>query len=263
MYRRLSALLLAILAFTGLAASASHSAATAIESNSPAVAAFSVTLTASATSVEVGTSVTLTATSDRPMDNSGYLIEIRRDGSDYSPLQQCGNGSICTVPIFYTTPQSHLFDAVIVAADTGAHAAFSNTITVKWSSPFTLTLTPSATSVPVGTEVTLTARSTQDVGQYEIQIVQDNYTILTHCHGTICAIPVTSTAPNIHGYRARIALPNGSEVQASSSNVLITWTTTLHVTLTPNATSVPVGTSVALTATSDQDLTATPYKVRI
>ncbi|MGI8552913.1 MAG: hypothetical protein ACR2PL_19315 [Dehalococcoidia bacterium] len=266
MLRRMSLPLLVLLTFAGVATIAPRIARAAVVSEPGAAAlpatAYSISISAGAISVPVGTSVTLTATSNQSV-GSGYEIQV---AEQYNvPLQQCGTGASCSATVSFNVPGSHTYLAKIVSTTDSSVQATSQPVTVTWTTPFTVQIAANATSVQVGTPVTLTATSNIDVGNsgYTLQITQYGQTIKECTSGTTCTTTVSKNAPTSEGYYARIALPDGSQVQASSSSLTVTWTSPFTITLAASAATVSEGTPVTLTATSNLDVSSGGYAIQI
>ena len=113
------------------------------------------------------------------------------------------------------------------ATDTG-HSAITGSQTVTVSAPpWSVTLGVSATSVTVGTTVTLTAQANQDVGptSYYIVILDSHNAVVTFCgSGTTCVTSVTSTAAGPQTYHAVIGASDGTSPLATSATRTVTWT---------------------------------------
>jgi hypothetical protein len=104
---------------------------------------------------------------------------------------------------------------------------------VLCSAGFTVGLSASNTTPAVGASVTLIATANQDVGPtpYYILIFDGAAIIRTCASGTICSVGVSSSTATTKTYVAKIALSDGSSVQATSSSVTVTWSS--HVGATP------------------------------
>ena len=94
--------------------------------------------------------------------------------------------------------------------------------------PWSVTLGVSATSVTVGTAVTLTATASEDVGPtyYYIVILDSHNAVVTYCgDGTTCVTSpgVTSTAAGSKTYHAVVGTENGTSPVATSATRTVTW----------------------------------------
>ncbi len=106
-------------------------------------------------------------------------------------------------------------------------------------------LTASASSVPVNTNVTLTASASTDVGPtpYYILIVDEAGNIVTSCSsGATCSTTVTSAVAATHQYTAYLSGSASSNSAAARSNtVSVSWTSG-SPTATPTKPSLPTAT---------------------
>lgn len=93
---------------------------------------------------------------------------------------------------------------------------------LAWS----VTLAPSATQVPVGQSVTLTATTNQQLGPtpYWLLIENGSGSVLASCgSGTTCSATETEVTASTQTYTALVADYGGSNVQATSAPVSVTW----------------------------------------
>jgi len=105
--------------------------------------------------------------------------------------------------------------------------------------------TASASSVPVNTNVTLTANTSTDVGPtpYYILIVDETGAILTSCSsGTSCTATVTSSTAATHRYTAYLSgSATSNSNNAHSGTVAVSWTSA-SATATPTKPALPTAT---------------------
>lgn len=140
-------------------------------------------------------------------------------------------------------------------------------IAVRPMSPWTVSLSASVTATWPTFYSTLTATSSQDVGPtpYFIYIVNaDTGATVASCgRGTTCAVSLTYPTPSYYGFYAIIATSSaGANEQAISSQVLVNWQGIL-LTLAANLNTLPVGNSSTLTATSNTDISTSPFYIQI
>lgn len=144
-----------------------------------------------------------------------------------------GNGSITI-----TGPSGGLSGGGGTTGSVGAPSTSGSTGSFgSWA----VTLTPSASQAQVGQSVTLTATANQDVGPtpYWIIVEASGGTILNECgSGTTCTTTEAETAAATDTLRAYVADYSGSNIQAQSQPVSVTWTapapTVSAPVLTPN-----------------------------
>jgi hypothetical protein len=122
----------------------------------------------------------------------------------------------------------------------GAAGAVAATSLVGLAAPaqadvYNVSLSASATSVPVGSTVTLTAYTSTDVGPtpYYIEIFDQSALptpkLLVSCgSGTSCSVSVSQNAPGSHTYIAFVSSSSSSypppNIQSTSNTVTVTWT---------------------------------------
>ncbi len=233
----------------------------------PAPGPTSIRLSASSTDVLVGTSVTLTAITDQDLGPSGSSVIIF-EGS--TQLTSCRSGTQCTASVSSTTAGRRDFFARLIFS--GGSFFPSSTVSVTWNAAsFTVSLSTSSTSTSVGTSVTLTATANQDVGSTPFFIrILDGTTEIASCgSGTRCVQSVTSSISTTRTFVAKVARNDGSDVQATSSNLSVTWSaptatsSSFTITFSASATIVTVGTTVTLTATTNQSVGPTQFFIQI
>lgn len=131
---------------------------------------------------------------------------------------------------------------------------------------WTVSLTTSATDVWPTTPATLTATANQDVGPtpYYIRILdRTSATQVARCGvGTTCSVSVTQPTPGVHWYQAEINTFDNSSLQALSNWQSVNWIQP-YVQLQGAGTTIPVGSTRTLTATSSHDVGPSPYWLQI
>jgi hypothetical protein len=135
------------------------------------------------------------------------------------------------------------------------------------ATPWSVSLTASSLDLWPRQYSTLTATASRDVGPtpYYIRIVDltTHATLATCGFGTTCSVPVTQPARGLHYYEARITTWDGSSTQAASRWVLVSWKYYASLTLTTTASTLPVGRTTTLTATSSDDVGPSPFWIEI
>ncbi|MGZ6265972.1 MAG: hypothetical protein ACXWN4_03600, partial [Candidatus Limnocylindrales bacterium] len=94
--------------------------------------------------------------------------------------------------------------------------------------PWSVTIQATATSLAVGAPVTITATTNHDIAltNYDTFILREDGTGWECYEGTTCFVNDTVSAPRSRTYHAVVAEPGGSNIQAESSTVGVTWTGT-------------------------------------
>jgi hypothetical protein len=136
----------------------------------------------------------------------------------------------------------------------------------------TVTLSPSPQFLWPNQFSVLTATASQDVGHtpYYIRIYDltaGAYVGDSCPSGTTCQASVTQPVPTFHNYEALISdnsasFPPGN-VQSTSAVVPVVWEALATVSLSANPTTLPVGASSTLTATTTSDIGPTPFYTEI
>jgi hypothetical protein len=120
---------------------------------------------------------------------------------------------------------SHTYQAVITGPGGTGALASSTPVSVTWV-PSTVTLRASTTSATSGEPVMLTAHANENVGRTPWVIIITDLTtgaIVGFCgDGSKCSTWVSHTS-GTHTYRAVVAAANGTNVQATSVTVTVTW----------------------------------------
>ena len=132
--------------------------------------------------------------------------------------------------------------------------------------PWSVTLEASATKVPAGTSVTLTAGTNQDVGLTPIYLVilaGDNSAKASCKSGTTCTATVTSSVAGSQTYTAVVGTSTGASPQATSGPVTVTWTgpaVALALSGFPSPAVAGVSHNITVTAKDAHNNTATDYR---
>jgi hypothetical protein len=224
----------------------------------PELSAPRLDLTAINTFVSPGEKATLTATANASVTGTGSAIEIF-DRTSHTLAGSCPQASQCIVA-YAATSGVHNFAAFITRQGTqpadGANPA-SNQVSVTWSG---ITLAASETVVAPGKPVTFTATSTFDVSKAGRTIaIYDNTAKrrLTYCsRGTTCSTSLTLASGGVHEIAGQVS----GQPQATSPGITTTW---LGASLSGKTTHPQAGGIVHLTATSNTDLTNTPWSLGI
>jgi hypothetical protein len=132
-------------------------------------------------------------------------------------------------------------DTVTVAGD--------RIINVQMLWPWSTAIYESATSVTVGTSVTLTASVNQDVGltPYYTSILAGGGVFTSCSSGIACITSVTSSIPASVTYHAVVGRSNGTWPVSTSDTVTVTWTPH-HIVVSPATATIAAGASQAYTA---------------
>ncbi len=209
----------------------------------------SISLLASPSSVPADGSSTSTITATTSNTASGKVITFISNLGTLS-LSSCttGTSGSCTVTIKSS--------AVGTATVTGSASGYtSGSATVAFTSPgWSITLSASPTSLPVGSSTTLTATANQDVDPTDYYIlIYEGSTVIRSCDtGTSCSVTVTKSTAGTYSYTAEVASYDGSNVQATSNIVSVSWTGSFDFSLSVDPTSgtVTQGSSTIATVTA-------------
>ncbi len=211
------------------------------------------TLTVSATSVPAGSQVTVTLTNG-PGNTYDWLAFAPTGAANTSYLQSIYVGAGVTTRTWTVTAPSTggTYEFRLFLNNGYTRAATSPTVTVTASAPPTLTV--SATSVPAGSQVTVTLTNgpgnTYDWLAFAATGAPDN-SFLQHVFvgAGVTTRTWTVTAPSTGGtYEFRFYPNNGYTRTATSPPVTVTPPP--PPTLTVSATSVPAGSQVTVTLTN-------------
>ena len=167
-----------------------------------------------------------------PLEPSANLPAVQAAAADAAPAA----GQV-------TTTQEPADCAPTTSAGKPCDPVGPTSETVSPNVAWTVTLSvASATAVPVGTNVTLTATANQDVGSsaFHIVLLNGSTVVGTPCGtGTTCTWTVTSPTATSVSYKAVIAHVDGSGIQATSSIIIVTWMATISGTVR-NTSFVPL-----------------------
>jgi hypothetical protein len=225
----------------------------------PARPADRIDLAASDTFVQSGQKTVLTATASTSITGTNSAIQIF-DQTTHSLVGACSQSSQCIVAYAAASGQ-HTFGAFITRP--GAQLPIdssnpaSNQVSLTWLG---VKIAASQTLVAPGKPVTFTATSTFDVAKAgRVLVIYDNTTKqqLTYCsRGTTCTTSLTKTVGGMHEIVGWVP----GQPPAVSTGVTATW---LGASLSANTTSPRTGGTVHLIATSNADLTNTPWSLGI
>jgi hypothetical protein len=219
---------LALLLTTALLALSGQSAAAA----APAPATVLITLTASRTVLPLGAASKLTVTTS-PVLHTGILEIFEPQTGAW--LNSCFPDVACSINVTRSTPAVVVYQAFWTSQDNHDINQInilgsSNQVRVAWG---TVSLgAPSASPVPVGTDVTLTATTSFDVGPtpdfIKLFDVTANAYVTPKCpFGTTCTWHVSQAAAGTHLYIALVApvtdgIPPVFDIRSSSQSAQ--WT---------------------------------------
>ena len=231
----------------------------------PAAAVKNMSLSSSSVAMPSGQDVLLTAVAPQTVSGSGLAIEIF-DRTTGALAGACSQGSRCAVA--YSAPTGvHTFAAYLTAPTTSLpddSVPVSNSVTVGWIG---LTLKAVNPAVGPGKTVTLTATSTIPVEKvgYVLEIFDlSTMNLVTYCRqGTNCSFALTQAASGGRSLVAAVGRPttqfSNPDIWAVSDHLAVTW---LSVNLGGGST-YQVGGTVYLYATTNADLTNTPWSIGI
>lgn len=183
-----------------------------------------VSISSSNSYAPIGGSVTLTASSDIDVGPTPYWLDIV-DSTTGKVIANCGAGITCSASVSEVLAGTHNFYAEVSGYDGASPIEkVSSTIAVTW---YDLYFSASATYVPVGTSVTLTATTNINVGPtpYYI-IIKDSttgYTLNTCGTGYSCSYSYTAGSPTTQSFYAEITGYNQNPVYLTTYPVAVTW----------------------------------------
>jgi glycoside hydrolase-like protein len=218
-----------------------------------------LSLTTSADTLQTGGQALLTATASSSVTDTTLAIEIY-DLTSGTLIGACGQGSTCSIA-YSATSGTHDFAAYLtpptVAVPDGSVAVASNHAHIGWLDSG---IVSSSQFVGQGQAVTLTATSSVDVqgsGRWlEIYDLTAGARITYCSRGTTCTTTLRETSGGIHKIVGYI---NG-QPEAVSDPIYVTW---LDVSLSATSIGPKTGGTIYLKATTNTDLTNTPYVVGI
>jgi hypothetical protein len=222
----------------------------------------SVSLASSATSVTQPTTITLTATAS---DNVGVT---RVDFYDGTTLLSSDTTAPYTASVALGSTQNGTHSYTAKAYDAANNSATSAAVTVTVNvqtadtTPPTVSLSSSATSVTSATTISLTATATDNVGVTKVEFYEGT-TLLGSATAAPYTLPISYTSTNngTHTYSAKAY--DAANNSATSGNVTVTVqiqgadTTPPTVSLASNVTSVTAPASITLTATASDNVGVT------
>ncbi|MBV9280385.1 MAG: discoidin domain-containing protein, partial [Chloroflexi bacterium] len=213
--------------------------------------------------VAAGQAATVTATANYDLP-PGYTIHL---GEDDGATFSCAV-TPCVWHPTESNPGTHTITAAVLDPS-GARVDVSGSVSaqVTWQSSWTgtISLAVDQTSVPVGATVNLTATVSASVSGtgYEIVISdRQGHTIPTPCtSGTTCTWPVYATSAGQISFVAWVQDSSGTVV-ATSNQLTVSWVA-IQVSIAADHTTVPVNTTVNITATSTVNVSGTGYSIVI
>jgi hypothetical protein len=228
--------------------------------------AWSLTLTASPSTLWPTQYTTLTAVTNQDVGPTPYYISIYED-SYGNPIVVCASGTTCSISVTQPTPTFMPYFAVV----SGLPGVYPPPNEVAWSGTqvtwtgVSLTLSTSATTLPVNGVVTLGATTSQDIGPspFYIEILDTtSQTVLASCgFGTRCGTTVSQAAATTHRYLAAVASYSGAlpppNLQTLSMPAWVAWTSSDW------QVSLVAGPNDTATATANHDVGPTPYYIEI
>jgi len=218
-----------------------------------------LSLATSVDTLSTGKAAVLTATANATVSGSDLAIEIF-DLTSSTLVAACGRGSECSVS-YAAMSGLHQFAAFVTrptaALPDRSVALPSNHVSVSWLASG---IAASGTVVGQGQPVTVTVTSSVDVrtsGRWlEIYDLTSGSRVTYCSRGTSCATQLKQTTGGTHEL---VGYVNGSP-EAVSAPIYVTW---LAVTLSATSIGPKTGGTVYLKATTNADLTTTPWVVAI
>lgn len=209
----------------------------------------------------------LTATASADVGPTPFFIRIREVAGG-ALLVSCGTGVTCATSVTQPTDISVAYVASIEDF-AGNVQASSPVAVVNWFAA-SLSLAPSATTVPVGGSVSLLATTSRDIGPspFFTEIFDaTTATLLAICPtGTSCSASVSQAAATTHTFRAFLSPASSTfpppGAQRTTPLYFVTWASSgLSVSLS-NPRFVSTFTQ-SVTATANIDVGPTPYWIEI
>jgi hypothetical protein len=226
---------------------------------------WSVSLAASSVELWPRQYSTLTATASRDVGPTPYYIRIV-DLTTHATLATCGTGTTCSVPVTQPARALHYYEALITMWDGSSTQTLSRWVLISWKYYAALSLTATASTLPVGSTTTLTATSSDDVGPspFWIEIFDvDTATRLSACGwGKTCSASVTQQVATTHKFIAYVSdwsatSPPAGVIETSDPS-WVTWNNSrwsVSLAATDNGQT--------LTAAANRDVGPTPYWIEI
>lgn len=227
-----------------------------------------VTLTVDRTTIALGQSAVLTAAVDQPLEATSSTLTIW-DTSNNVQLRSCASGATCTSTVTFTTGGPRTYEARV-------NGLISSTVSVARAA-WTVALESDTVSIDAGKSVLLTATPNQNIkaSAYRVEFVDvTTGASLGYCapstnwyaswNGSACTLSAAFATGPAHTYRAYVLSSYGGggpvDSQAVSNDVVVQrspWS----VDLTTDKTEFAAGQSVLLTATPNQNIKASAYRV--
>ena len=231
----------------------------------PVAAVQRLALTSSGTATQSGDNILLTATVASTITGSGNAIEIF-DVTTGRLIGACTQGGQCSVS-YSAAAGIHKFEAFLAQPSTRIPAVSllrSNTVSVGW---INLSLTSTSVAVGPGKTATLTASTTIPVEQfgYAIEMFDlGHMNRITFCsRGTNCSISLSQSVSGSRSIVAAVGRPTATfsnpDIWAVSDHLTVTW---LSASIAGTST-FQVGGQIHLTASTNADLTGTPWSLGI
>ncbi len=218
-----------------------------------------VSLTSSATQVAVGQSITLTANA---ADDVGVTrVEFYRNnvliGQDTSAPYTQAFGPFTAADV--GVPQTFVAYAFDAAGNASSGAQVVVTVSAAPpgdTQPPAVSLTASATTVPVGQSVTLTADATDNVGVTKVEFFRNAVKIGEDSTAPFAFVPPAFTDTDIgtHAFTAVASDAAGNSATSNAVTVTVPDTQAPSVSLAASANNAIVGQTVDLTATASDNV---------
>ncbi len=192
----------------------------------------SVSLSASQGAAPNDTPITLIAQTNRPVDNTGYSIDIVQvSNQTYWVRASCGSGSRCTGVVSNNVGYYQYIAEVEKAPQSGVLVQSGN-VFVAWTSLGLGFFSGSTSPVPSGTSVSIIAQTelvVLDNTGYYIDIIDETTgqrvcTTPGYPNGPTCIATVVSNSPASHTYIAYIEQGYESGIVVQSGTLTVTWT---------------------------------------
>ncbi len=195
----------------------------------PPPTAWRVSLAASDTEADNGELVTFTVTTSESVTGSGYVIQIFNPDTGFVH-RQCASGTTCTIGGRRQNVTAR-YRARVSAPDGSNVQARSDAVSVTWSgstapADWSVGIASSRPTAPNGERVNITATANRNVAGsgFAIQIFNpDNGFIHVTCNsGRTCSVG-GRRQDTTAAYQARISNTDGSNSQAQSERITVTW----------------------------------------
>jgi hypothetical protein len=218
-----------------------------------------LTLAAGADTARSGKPAVFTATASSTVTGTSAAIEIF-DLTSNTLAGACAQGSQCSVAYSATSGVHHFVAFITPPTSTipaDSVALRSNEVNVGW---LDTSITASRSIVGPGLPIVLTATSTVDVRQtgrwLEIYDLTTSSRVTYCARGTVCTTSMKQSTGGVHELVGYVT----GQPEAVSAPIYLTW---LSVTLSATSIGPKTGGSVYLKATTNADLSNTPWVVGI